>query len=827
MAKFTDKLNDPNTNFIRSTRGVQDNSTATAIAGIGEAGVEIVKQDAIDTAKQETSTLQSGFLGNNAFGGGGGGDDNSTGAVVSRYVNGGGSQQEATVLNEFGKKIDKLRTLEQSTNQSDQYKIRAEALLKTQMNRMPGLSNEFKAIAGGILGTGSINVQLKAQAEREQRANAEKDLQEIEKDAGSLGLKPGDVFTAKGQQKYLARADMRSKFFEANQLLQYDKMLKERSELHKGKTLDKFETAKRDADFLKNQVDIRDRTADLKAGIGVDPKILSAKVREQVGDQSGRARSAAEGILGGAMQELGFERPSLEFFKKLSSEQKAGLRSDLIKDRQRVRDELQASGVFEHLEGKELEEHVNSVLFSHDQILKNLTGDEAVHDIENTLKTASAVHEMGLRSSNIGRMVSTWAKLGIPVDERTMNILREEGLSGQNQYLRQVFSAIAPQEKGDPSISGKAALQAQKDSEIATARINYGKLEADHTLQFALQLAEKAASGSEEASGISGDVWGNIGNLYSPGASGEMKKAAMDSLVDVIVNPANDTEFQHIQKADAVVQKQIRSSLGRHYSKLLRKVDAMAKDLRPAGIDVEEGERFLDLNINEEGIVSVTPGKAMVKLGRGFDAQGLENKVNTLNSGKVMSDFNRTMQAIKKFGGKESTYFKQAMKGTIWGDETPNDDRTQSKSEQPKLRDKKKVKVPNLTDHIKEIEKFTDKPFWDHKQFTSGFGTKAKNKNEKITKEEATKRLDKRLKKDVSRIEKFVPDNTPQGIKNALTSLSFNAGTGWMKAGLGSAVKKGDWKEAKKRFLQYNKASGKVQKGLVKRRKIEAEWFDG
>lgn len=138
-----------------------------------------------------------------------------------------------------------------------------------------------------------------------------------------------------------------------------------------------------------------------------------------------------------------------------------------------------------------------------------------------------------------------------------------------------------------------------------------------------------------------------------------------------------------------------------------------------------------------------------------------------------------------------------------------------------------KAKYKTLTDHVKKTESFSATPYWDNKQYTNGYGTKAKHKNERITKAEAQKRFDKHLEKDIKRVEAFVPSDTPQGIKNALASLSYNAGYSWMKAGLGKAIQKKDWKDAKRRFLQYNKSDGKKSDGLVNRRKIEAEWFNG
>ncbi|MGI9411865.1 MAG: lysozyme, partial [Hyphomicrobiaceae bacterium] len=73
-------------------------------------------------------------------------------------------------------------------------------------------------------------------------------------------------------------------------------------------------------------------------------------------------------------------------------------------------------------------------------------------------------------------------------------------------------------------------------------------------------------------------------------------------------------------------------------------------------------------------------------------------------------------------------------------------------------------------------------------------------------------------------VERFAP-GLDEGAKHALTSLTFNAGPGWMNDGLGQAIQQGDLEKARSIFLQYNKADGEVLPGLVKRRLVEASWF--
>jgi len=128
-------------------------------------------------------------------------------------------------------------------------------------------------------------------------------------------------------------------------------------------------------------------------------------------------------------------------------------------------------------------------------------------------------------------------------------------------------------------------------------------------------------------------------------------------------------------------------------------------------------------------------------------------------------------------------------------------------------------------DAIKEFEGWHPKPYWDYRQWTNGYGTRAKHKNERITRSEG----EKRLRSEVAKAEKYVvqhADDLPEGIHAALTSLTYNAGPSWRRLGLGRAIARRDWADAKRRFVQYNKAGGKTLKGLVRRRLAEVKWFD-
>ncbi len=117
--------------------------------------------------------------------------------------------------------------------------------------------------------------------------------------------------------------------------------------------------------------------------------------------------------------------------------------------------------------------------------------------------------------------------------------------------------------------------------------------------------------------------------------------------------------------------------------------------------------------------------------------------------------------------------------------------------------------------------------------WTIGYGTiKYPNgvrvkRGDKITQAQA----DQYIANDVATFERAVNMlvNVPlnQNQFDALVSLTYNIGSGAFKnSTLLKKLNKGDYQGAADQFLVWNKAGGKVMKGLVRRRKAEMELFN-
>lgn len=132
----------------------------------------------------------------------------------------------------------------------------------------------------------------------------------------------------------------------------------------------------------------------------------------------------------------------------------------------------------------------------------------------------------------------------------------------------------------------------------------------------------------------------------------------------------------------------------------------------------------------------------------------------------------------------------------------------------------------NLVENVKKLEGFEPAAKWDYKQFTSGYGTRAGKAGEPIDKATAETRLRDELGRAAQIVDQVNP-NLPSGTRDALISLTFNAGGDWIKSGLGQKIRSGDIQGALENFQQYTQAGGKQNPGLVNRRATEAGWWGG
>lgn len=142
-----------------------------------------------------------------------------------------------------------------------------------------------------------------------------------------------------------------------------------------------------------------------------------------------------------------------------------------------------------------------------------------------------------------------------------------------------------------------------------------------------------------------------------------------------------------------------------------------------------------------------------------------------------------------------------------------------------------------MIDILKRWEGFSKKPYWDNSQWTVGYGTRVPDgKLEEyqkygISEEEAEELLQEFLVTMGGDINGFIDKfglNISQNQFDAMLSLSFNCGTGWLykPSTLRTAVVEG-WTgdDLLFAFGQWSNSGGKTVTGLVRRRLAEAEMY--
>ncbi len=151
---------------------------------------------------------------------------------------------------------------------------------------------------------------------------------------------------------------------------------------------------------------------------------------------------------------------------------------------------------------------------------------------------------------------------------------------------------------------------------------------------------------------------------------------------------------------------------------------------------------------------------------------------------------------------------------------------TRSIETEPPLEDPDVKTSGNVASFIAGFEGFRSTPYNDVGKLAIGYGTKASGPNQKITKEQALKAMNKDIKiakEYVLKAKKKYNYNWSDNQVDALTSFTYNAGPKNLNKLIEDGTR-GD-EEISYMLLEYNTSDGKELEGLTKRRKAEAELF--
>jgi len=131
-------------------------------------------------------------------------------------------------------------------------------------------------------------------------------------------------------------------------------------------------------------------------------------------------------------------------------------------------------------------------------------------------------------------------------------------------------------------------------------------------------------------------------------------------------------------------------------------------------------------------------------------------------------------------------------------------------------------------DLIKQFEGFHPTPYWDHQQYSWGYGTRAPGRHGSITREQAEAELQRHLAGVNQTIDSLVKVPLNENQRAALQSFVYNVGggqDGFAGSTLLRRLNQGDYEGAANEFRRWNKAGDEVLPGLVRRRQMEADLF--
>lgn len=204
--------------------------------------------------------------------------------------------------------------------------------------------------------------------------------------------------------------------------------------------------------------------------------------------------------------------------------------------------------------------------------------------------------------------------------------------------------------------------------------------------------------------------------------------------------------------------------------------------------------------------------------------QTMEGVRRIQNASKENSESGNSDDTLKFVGGWGEII---ASAFSYENEATELEDKRKSLNLKSSYKGEKSKESSNLIDFVIKHEDFSSTAYDDFKQTSIGYGTKATSKNQTISKAEARKLLEKDLdsaRKAVLKLKETAGYDWNENQIDALTSFTYNLGPGNLKK-LTEDGTRGD-EEISDMILEYKYAGGKVQGGLIERRKAELKLFN-
>jgi GH24 family phage-related lysozyme (muramidase) len=326
-------------------------------------------------------------------------------------------------------------------------------------------------------------------------------------------------------------------------------------------------------------------------------------------------------------------------------------------------------------------------------------------------------------------------------------------------------------------------------------------------------------------------------NGTSTNTKPERRQAVRDAIKGAISIPVTDLEGQPLQSDGVHAQPNVYATIGKQLAKQTLKP---ATQTLPAQSGQPVGSFVISVPSSRRGPEVADIQKSLMALGyplpkhgvdgiRGPETVAAVKKFQTDNGLEVDGDpgpetvakLNAILKSKPEIAGKLTKSTELDVKRKPSGQGGRTSPGSTALGATPDM---------DTLEMIKSFEGFEEYPYWDHKQWSIGYGSFAGSNKAKadipgpISKEQATKMLKDHVQKFSNNVEhwnRVGKYNWNEGQKGALISFAYNIGSIDQLTDQGTR----DNATIAKKMLQYSKASGKTESGLVNRRRVEQRKF--
>jgi hypothetical protein len=595
MPKFTTDVGGVDTRFSSPvvTEPV-DTTTAKAIEQIGNIGIETFKAAKLGQFDAQLEKEQAAFL-------------EEEGAFTP---------DQLSTVKDFKKRFDVLTQQAKSSGRTDQFRLRAEALLKENIASVPGLADEFRRVASGSLGfdpTGE-GLRQRFQEIEENSIDAKRVLRDMEQRAVNMyGMTEGDMAHEQGQLEFQYKEAVRKRIAENDML----------SKLRKS-----------DPDLVK--LNPAKEALRMSGEYRIDSTGRAATIANRGLAAIGIPESTIKGGL------------SIEQILKLRPEEREAIQRELADARKVRRDSiLHYRADMDEGEYGLFEEQV---LGPYDEWAAVLSGEVAMAEVKTSDNLVLTAHQSNLQGSRGYQQLQLMTKvMGINLTDAALANLGNNVIN-----LAEITLGNRPSMPGDEEKTPPDAIK-----KMGTILFN------------GIDVAFKEGGTIEQKDKVAQGML-NMANMFSSGV--DYKQSTVDAFMNLVKDPSNVPKIKEVISYAPEVEDSINSAAVKHAVKaaiplntaiteLQRTANKTTPDTDTPVLVVPSISPSGNVTLRVRGVVPPTTFLGGVHPSQG-EMQRLNRQVNRLNSTYVRS-INNSLQAVHNLSGvSKEEILRRSLEGT-------------------------------------------------------------------------------------------------------------------------------------------------------------------